>query len=152
ACLHALGQRYYGGQRIHHLMPEDSHAALPGATFFFAQRATKIRQHEQIVRQTVLAKSTASNAPSTGASREGECKRFVLVGIETRAKSKLVCISAQQSVHRLCEQSFARAIHEAQAPFGITSENRDVDFTHDGAQKGSCFKGAQTLKTQCFAE
>src|SRR5205823_12786507 len=112
----------------------------------------KIRQHELIVRQTVFAKSTASNAPSTVASGEGEREGFVLIGIKTRVKSKLVCISAQQFVHRLAKQSFARAIHEAQAPFGIKSENRDVDFTHDGAQKGRCFKGAKTLKTQCFAE
>jgi hypothetical protein len=52
----------------------------------------------------------------------------------------------------LAEQSFAGAIHEAQAPFRIKSENRDIDFSHDSAQKGRCFKGTQTLKTQRLPE
>src|SRR6266702_3626756 len=148
----AGGKRLDRGKRIIHFVAEHANQSLPGAAFFFAQRATEIRQHEQFMRQALLPKRAPSNSPTTGASGKAERKRFVLVNIVTGVEAKFLCAFAQQFVHWLAEQSFASAINETQTPFWIESENRNVDFPQDRAQPRRRVKGTQALQAQRFAE
>src|SRR6266480_5928894 len=79
----AGGERLDWGKRIIHLVAEHANQSLPGAAFFFAQRATEIRQQEQLMRQALLPKRASSNSPTTGSSREAERQRLVLISIVT---------------------------------------------------------------------
>src|SRR5437016_6852167 len=148
----AGGKRLDWSKRIIHLVAEHANQPLPGAAFFFAQRATEIRQHEQLMRQALLPKRAPSNSPTTGASGKAERKRFVLVNIVTGIESKFFCAFAQQFVHCLAEQSLAGTINETQTPFWIESENRNIDFPHDRAQQRRRFKSTETLQAQRFAK
>src|SRR5437016_14455924 len=103
------GKRLNSGKRIIHLVTKHAHQSLPGTAFFFAQRATEIRQYKQLMRQSLLPKRAATNAPSTGSPRKAERKRFVLVGIVTGIEPKFLCRFAKYFVDWLTEQRFPGA-------------------------------------------
>ena len=72
--------------------------------------------------------------------------------VETRRKSELFGGAAQQTCRWLGQQSFTGAIDELQSLLAVESEDRDVDFSHDGAQERRGFHRAESLFAQCLAQ
>src|SRR5947207_15314959 len=116
-------------------MTKNAHQSLPGAAFFFTQRATEIGQDEQLVRQALLPKRAPSNSPTTGSSWETERQRLVLISIVTGVEPEFRCRFAKQFIHWLTKQRLARAIDQTQTAFWIDGEDRDIDYSLDLPQK-----------------
>ncbi len=75
-------------------MTEHADKALPGAPLFFAQRATQIGQHQQLVRQPVFAKGASPYSPATGTAGERQRQRLVFINIVTSGQSEIIGVAA----------------------------------------------------------
>ena len=75
-------------------MTEDADKALPGAALFFAQGATEIGQHQQLMRQTVFAKCASPHTPASGSAGKRQRQRLVFIDIVTSGQSEIIRVSA----------------------------------------------------------
>src|ERR1700730_15627425 len=133
-------------------MAEDADKTLPSMPLFLTQCSAEIRQHEQFMGQTALAKCTSPYAPTSRTSRKRERERRVFIRIQTNRKPELLSASSEQFVHWPPEQMFAGAIQQTQTPVGIESEHSDIDFGHDRAKQRCRFERPEPLHTQRFAK
>jgi hypothetical protein len=74
------------------------------------------------------------------------------LSLKTVGKPDFCRAPPDQSLDRLCEQSFACSIHETKLLIVRESKDGNVDLPHHCAEQGSRFKSAQSLFAKYLAE
>src|ERR1700721_3520153 len=97
------------------------------------------------MRPAGLAETSTMNFPAPGFSGKIHLFDAGRFAFETSREAKLLGGAAEQPIFRQAENSFAGAIYQTQAAGAIESENGDVDFFHDFAEKRGGFDRAEAL-------
>ena len=139
-------------QRVAELMADDADQPLPRLAFLLAQRPAHIRQHEQIMRQPAEPERRPSDFPSAGPAAGGRDVDHARCIAKPFTQRQLLRGPAEHVLHALAHQSLAGAVDDAQAMFGIESEDGHVDLFHDRAQERRGFDGTEPLFVQGFCE
>src|SRR5579885_2732778 len=88
------------------------------------------------MRQAALTKGAAPQPPAARASREAKLHGAGRIAFQAGAESELLGGEAEKLLFRAAEESLAG----------------EIDFFHHGAEERRGFEGAETLRTQRFAE
>src|SRR5579885_3136624 len=104
------------------------------------------------MRQAALTKGAAPQPPAARASREAKLHGAGRIAFQAGAESELLGGEAEKLLFRAAEESLAGAIYKAELKVVIESEDGEIDFFHHGAEERRGFEGAETLRTQRFAE
>ena len=82
----AAGDRLDRRERVVDLVAEHPHEPLPRRALLGAQHPAQVGEHQQLVRQAVLAESTAAQLPAPGAARERRLERARRLALEAGAE------------------------------------------------------------------
>jgi hypothetical protein len=133
-------------------MPEHPHEPLPRGALLGPEHAAQVGEHEQLVREAVLAKGSAAHLPAPGASRERRFQRARHLAVETAGQAERVRAETQQPLGRLSEQPFPAPVHQSEAAAGVEGEHGDVDLLDDAAEQRGGLERAEPLGPQRVAQ
>ncbi len=141
-----------GGEGIVEFVAEDAHETLPRVQFLLAQRAAEVRDHEQGVRAAVFAKLTAAHSPASAAAGKRGGEQARRLAFEAIGEADILGGAAEDFFCRLIEETLRGGVGEAEFALVVESEDRDIDLSHDGAQKGGRLEGGEALDLERVAK
>ena len=150
--LQTLSDRLNRRERIVQFMPKNANEPLPRFALFVTQCAAQIGQHDEVMRQTSLAKGPATHPPAPRTARKSQLHGVRGFSFETRPEPEFFRGKSQQAFFRPAQQAFAGAIDQPQFPGVVEGEDRQVNLLHHGPQEGIGFQCAQALLPKYFTE
>ena len=118
-------------------MSQHPHDPLPGGALLGAQHAAQVGEHQELVRQAVLAEGAAPHLPAARAAGKGRLQGAGRFTVEEVTQADGLRLPAEQPLGGLAQKPLAAAVHQPEAPSSIEGEDGDVDLLdHPPEERG----------------